>query len=371
VNKLFAVWGFLIAVCGCVGHSPADRGHSLGRPLLEVRPVDAPQRPVFSTAPPTIYETASFQDTPSPPLLTAPSTCTDARSERGFYGLYRTDAGPKGEVALTFDDGPHPTATPSVLKLLARHGRKATFFLVGRNISRDTYSMVQQMVAEGHALGSHSYSHNVHMTNVATPEATIEDIVAQHEVTAILIDIALLAVSPDDFDLRFTRVFDSSPSTWLSGSTLRKHWETYRSRHASELVQAGYSAGSRPYRVIYSRPPGGGPYVEHDGSAGIALYDRALARLKMMNVMWHSASGDTVPEKRSDFGFLTENLAKGTRQGGVVLIHDYMRPDALEHSLRQMARDGVRTVTLGSAVSAKYGCDENALSALLQGPRPN
>jgi hypothetical protein len=55
----------------------------------------------------------------------------------------------------------------------------------------------------------------------------------------------------------------------------------------------------------------------------------------------------------------------------VVLIHDYVRPDALEHSLRQMARDGVRTVTLGSAVSAKSGCDENALSALLQGPRPN
>ena len=369
MNKLFAFWGFLIAMSGGSAHSHNEPAPQRVLPLLEVRPVNAPQRPVFTEAPTSTFEVAAFLETPNPtPLLKAAASCRDAREERGFFGLYRTDAGPKGEIALTFDDGPHPTATASVLKLLAQYDRKATFFLVGRNISRDTYPLVQQMLADGHALGSHSYSHNVHMTNVATPEATIEDIVAQHEVTAILIDIALLAKSPEDFDQRFIRVFDSAPATWLSGRAIREHWQSYKSRHTSELLHAGYAPGDRPYRTIYSRPPGGGPYVEHDGAAGIALYDKALAKLGMVNVMWHSASGDTVPEKRSDFGFLTDNLAKGAKQGGVVLIHDYMRPDALEHSLQQMARGGVRTVPLASAVAAKYGCAESALATLLRGP---
>ena len=47
-------------------------------------------------------------------------------------GIERTVA--PGAVALTFDDGPHPEATPAVLELLARHGATATFFLVGEQV---------------------------------------------------------------------------------------------------------------------------------------------------------------------------------------------------------------------------------------------
>ena len=39
-------------------------------------------------------------------------------------------------VALTFDDGPHPTHTPKVLSVLDRHQVKATFFMMGRNVER-------------------------------------------------------------------------------------------------------------------------------------------------------------------------------------------------------------------------------------------
>ena len=61
-------------------------------------------------------------------------------------------------VALTFDDGPDPEFTPQVLDVLAERGVRATFFLVGRR-ARTHPDLVRRMVAEGHAVGSHTWSH--------------------------------------------------------------------------------------------------------------------------------------------------------------------------------------------------------------------
>ena len=44
--------------------------------------------------------------------------------------------GDPGHVALTFDDGPHPGATPRILAVLDRYQVKATFFVLGRELAR-------------------------------------------------------------------------------------------------------------------------------------------------------------------------------------------------------------------------------------------
>lgn len=59
---------------------------------------------------------------------------------------------------LSFDDGPEPAHTPKLLDTLARHGVKASFFLVGEKIEQFP-EIVQRIVAEGHMIGNHSYSH--------------------------------------------------------------------------------------------------------------------------------------------------------------------------------------------------------------------
>jgi peptidoglycan/xylan/chitin deacetylase (PgdA/CDA1 family) len=59
---------------------------------------------------------------------------------------------------LTFDDGPDPAHTPALLDLLARHDVRATFFLVGEKVEQYP-DLVQRIVAAGHTLGNHSYSH--------------------------------------------------------------------------------------------------------------------------------------------------------------------------------------------------------------------
>jgi len=59
---------------------------------------------------------------------------------------------------LSFDDGPEPGHTPKLLDTLARHDVKASFFLVGEKIEQYP-EIVQRIVADGHMIGNHSYSH--------------------------------------------------------------------------------------------------------------------------------------------------------------------------------------------------------------------
>jgi len=61
-------------------------------------------------------------------------------------------------VALTFDDGPNPDATPAILDALAARNAKATFFILGRHAERWP-DIVRRIAADGHGIGNHGYYH--------------------------------------------------------------------------------------------------------------------------------------------------------------------------------------------------------------------
>jgi peptidoglycan/xylan/chitin deacetylase (PgdA/CDA1 family) len=63
-----------------------------------------------------------------------------------------------GELALTFDDGPNPAWTPRLLEVLVSHNVRATFFLVGSHAQAEP-ELVRRIVASGHLIGNHSWSH--------------------------------------------------------------------------------------------------------------------------------------------------------------------------------------------------------------------
>jgi len=65
----------------------------------------------------------------------------------------------RGEVALTFDDGPDPEVTPRVLDLLDAAGMKATFFLVGSRVARHS-AIAREIVERGHGAENHSDRHS-------------------------------------------------------------------------------------------------------------------------------------------------------------------------------------------------------------------
>lgn len=61
-------------------------------------------------------------------------------------------------VHLTFDDGPNPAHTPAILDLLARYDAEAVFFVIGNAVAAHP-ELARRIVAEGHRLGNHSWSH--------------------------------------------------------------------------------------------------------------------------------------------------------------------------------------------------------------------
>jgi peptidoglycan/xylan/chitin deacetylase (PgdA/CDA1 family) len=65
---------------------------------------------------------------------------------------------PPRTVALTFDDGPDPRWTPQILNVLRREQVPATFFVVGSRVAEHG-GLVRRTLAEGHEIGSHTYTH--------------------------------------------------------------------------------------------------------------------------------------------------------------------------------------------------------------------
>ncbi|MBV7531715.1 polysaccharide deacetylase family protein [Chitinophaga sp. sic0106] len=61
-------------------------------------------------------------------------------------------------IYLTFDDGPHPEATPFVLDQLKKYEAKATFFCIGKNVIEQP-AIYQRILEEGHSVGNHTHNH--------------------------------------------------------------------------------------------------------------------------------------------------------------------------------------------------------------------
>ena len=61
-------------------------------------------------------------------------------------------------VYLTFDDGPHPKATPFILDQLKKYNAHATFFCIGKNVAEypDIY---ERILVEGNRVGNHTHHH--------------------------------------------------------------------------------------------------------------------------------------------------------------------------------------------------------------------
>lgn len=77
-----------------------------------------------------------------------------------IFGLYSSFISYKQEIALTFDDGPHPVFTEMILELLKKHNVKATFFVVGNKVKKYS-NLYNKIISHEHCIGNHSYSHNL------------------------------------------------------------------------------------------------------------------------------------------------------------------------------------------------------------------
>lgn len=75
-----------------------------------------------------------------------------------LFGRTIRRAGRSSTLALTFDDGPNPKATPRLLNLLDQHRARATFFLIGKYV-RAFPELAAEISARGHLIGNHTDTH--------------------------------------------------------------------------------------------------------------------------------------------------------------------------------------------------------------------
>ena len=112
---------------------------------------------------------------------------------RTFTGLRGTGLSgtglPRGakQLALTYDDGPNDPHTLKLLEVLARHGVRATFFVIGRYV-RERPDVVREIVSRGHVIGNHTFTHPLLIfqreseirKQLSDCRAALEDAIGEH-----------------------------------------------------------------------------------------------------------------------------------------------------------------------------------------------
>lgn len=186
------------------------------------------------------------------------------------------------EIVLTFDDGPWPT-TPQVLQALAAHCTKATFFTIGKNAIAFP-DVLRQVVAGGHTIGTHTWSHANLTGKGMTPEKVKEEI--EKGLSAVKIamgsgtpasffrfpglsasndqlaylgkrDIAVFSTDIDSFDFKF-RTPDSVIKSVMEklakkgkGILLLHDYQKHTAAGSLELLNQLKAKG---YKVVHMRP---------------------------------------------------------------------------------------------------------------------
>ena len=102
------------------------------------------------------------------PLKPSPEIKMNTWKGTRVIKLWRGDSASK-EIALTFDDGPHPAATVRLLDLLRELHVKATFFVVGKKVDEAPW-LLPRMLVEGHEVANHTY-HHINLDNA--PESVV------------------------------------------------------------------------------------------------------------------------------------------------------------------------------------------------------
>src|SRR5437879_5372414 len=149
VSSTFAVTTLLLAA-GFTGPAHAQKG-----PLL------VPNAPLTTGSIPSPAQASARSSCANPAALGVGRMVEiDATGGPGFgFEHFKAhDFLRPGEVVLTLDDGPWPVNTPAVLRALAAHCVKATFFAIGKHALWHP-EILKQVAEQGHTIGTHTWSH--------------------------------------------------------------------------------------------------------------------------------------------------------------------------------------------------------------------
>jgi len=157
--------------------------------------------------------------------------------------IYRGPRDGPPRVALSFDDGPHPTITPRLLDVLAKLQVKATFFMIGRNIEQAP-EVVTRAHREGHLIANHSFTH-AHLGMFGTPRYWLREMEKTSAlITALTGERPTLFRPPMGFKTwpmhRAARIHDQQVVTWTRRAYDGVHTERAQIlKRLTDTTQAG------------------------------------------------------------------------------------------------------------------------------------
>ncbi len=176
---------------------------------------------------------------------------------------------PAGAVALTLDDGPHPTWTPRMLDVLRTHQVLATFCLVGDQ-ARAHPALVRAILAAGHSLCNHTMTHPQPFSRRPRAQLRAEISGAQQAIIAAGgLSPRLFRAPGGDWSPDVLAVADELGLTPLGWDVDPRDW----SRPGEEVIVRALSA-ARAGDILLSHDGGG------DRSQTVAALDRVLPALR-------------------------------------------------------------------------------------------
>jgi cellulose synthase/poly-beta-1,6-N-acetylglucosamine synthase-like glycosyltransferase/peptidoglycan/xylan/chitin deacetylase (PgdA/CDA1 family) len=244
-----------------------------------------------------------------------------------------------GTIALTFDDGPDPRWTPQILDVLRRHHAHATFFVLGSKVAAHP-QLARRIVAEGHELGSHSYTHP-DLSRLPTWQRDLELSLTQKAIAGATGQRTRLLRPP----------YASTPAT-LTAPGYEAARALSRSGYLIVLADRDTKdwSGRTPGQIVAAATPSGGRgavVLVHDSGgdrrATVRAVDRLLTRLDTAGYRFTTVSDGA--------GLPTTNLpASGAqRLAGMTLVGAQRTGDVLAVALT-VALGIAGVLTLGRVV---------------------
>ena len=184
-------------------------------------------------------------------------------------------AAQRGEVALTFDDGPDPLVTPRVLDLLDRYQMKASFFCIGAKVRKHP-GIAADIARRGHAIENHSHDHT-HWYAALAPWRMARDLDAAQ---AAIADAS--GVRP-----RFFRAPNGFRNPWMD-ALLAKRGLRYVAwtRRGLDTVRSDPAAVCR---ALTDELAAGDVLLMHDGNCGRTADGEAMVLAVLPAVLDHLA----------------------------------------------------------------------------------
>lgn len=136
-----SIWfGILMGSAGCSSTDKQPQSASV------TKPTETP-----------VSQTAAYPENPLSRRLNQPSTMPTVPPAGARVSYSRVNI-TQPVLAMTFDDGPHPSLTPKLLDILKERNIKCTFFVIGKNAQMYPH-IIRRMIAEGHEVANHTWTH--------------------------------------------------------------------------------------------------------------------------------------------------------------------------------------------------------------------